>query len=338
MSSPAQTIGGHTDETAIDQLAALLKSSGDRLRLEILRVLDKKSFGVQELCSIFSVRQPTMSHHLKVLAKAQLVTTRREGNSIFYHRHHRSPAPQWQSLWHELLAVVDALPLDPDLQRRIAAVHSDRAESSRQFFQQNAGRFRAQQELIAEYRQYAQALRKILQGAELPQCRLALEIGPGEGAFLADLSTLFEHVVALDISMPLLTLAREFARQHQLDNIEFLHGDSGAALELGLQADCVVANMVLHHTASPAELFQDIFKLLKHGGSVFLSELCLHDQTWTRDACGDIWLGFDPEDISHWAAAAGLREGQHLYYAQRNGFSVQVRQFVKTTPSEAANQ
>ena len=67
-------------------LTRLCKASGDSLRLLVLRVLRKDSFGVSELCSIFDIRQPALSHHLKVLSSAGLVAARREANSIFYRR------------------------------------------------------------------------------------------------------------------------------------------------------------------------------------------------------------------------------------------------------------
>ncbi len=66
-----------------NDLAATLKAAGDPLRLEILRLLARDSFGVMELSRIFDTKQSGMSHHLKVLANAGLVATRREGNSIF---------------------------------------------------------------------------------------------------------------------------------------------------------------------------------------------------------------------------------------------------------------
>jgi len=72
--------------------------------------------------------------------------------------------------------------------------------------------------------------------------------------------------------------------------------------------------------------------MLLPGGSLFLSELCRHDQTWAREACGDIWLGFEPDDITRWAADAGLETGRQLYFSQRNGFSVQIRQFLQPSP------
>jgi ubiquinone/menaquinone biosynthesis C-methylase UbiE/DNA-binding transcriptional ArsR family regulator len=318
-----------TSDGSFLQLSALLKASSDVLRLEILRVLDKKSFGVQELCKIFAIRQPAISHHLKLLAQTGLVATRREGNSIFYHRHHQAPAALPQGLWQNLMDAVDALPLRPDLLTRVAMVLKDRAASSQQFFEQHAKQFRGQQEQIADYQQYMGPVKQFIDTAQLPGRDLALEIGPGAGAFLTVLSPAFKRVLACDISPSMLALARECAHQQQLDNIEFILCDSAELLTQPLRPDCIVANMVLHHVPSPADMVQDVAALLSPGGSFFLAELCRHDQTWARDACGDLWLGLDPDDLTRWAQGAGLQQGRHLYFAQRNGFSVQIRQFTK---------
>jgi ArsR family transcriptional regulator len=40
-------------------------------------------------------------------------------------------------------------------------------------------------------------------------------------------------------------------------------------------------------------------------------------------------MGFEPAQLSHWARSAGLVDGSSLYLAQRNGFRVQLRLFVK---------
>ena len=329
-SSPQQTPDDDVGDHPYAPLSSLLKASSDTLRLEILRVLDKKSFGVQELCKIFAVRQPAMSHHLKLLAQNGLIANRREGNSIFYHRSHQAPSAQSQALWQSLLATVDALPLRADLAARIAMLHLDRAASSQQFFEHNADRFRAQQEQITDYRHYSAPVKQFIDTAQLPARQLAYEIGPGEGAFLGELSADFKRVTACDISPSMLALARDYAQQQGLDNIDFILADSQQLVIQQPQADCVVANMVLHHVPSPADMVQDIAAMLRPGGSFFLAELCRHDQSWAKDACGDIWLGFDPDDLTHWARDAGLQQGRHLYLAQRNGFSVQIREFNKS--------
>ncbi|MCK9564075.1 MAG: helix-turn-helix domain-containing protein, partial [Bacteroidales bacterium] len=58
----------------LDDLASLLKAAGDSLRLEVLRALRANAFGALELADIFAMRQNALSHHLKLLARAGLVS------------------------------------------------------------------------------------------------------------------------------------------------------------------------------------------------------------------------------------------------------------------------
>ena len=76
----------YTEGSDIDQLTVLYKALADQLRLQILRLLRNESFGVLELCRILEIKQSALSHHLKILSPADVVTPRREGNSIFYRR------------------------------------------------------------------------------------------------------------------------------------------------------------------------------------------------------------------------------------------------------------
>src|SRR6195952_5982423 len=94
-----------------DELAALCKAGGDPLRLSVLRALSNDSFGVLELAQIFAIGQSGMSHHLKVLAQAALVATRREGNAIFYRRALPHTEQMGGKLHADLLEEVDNLTL-----------------------------------------------------------------------------------------------------------------------------------------------------------------------------------------------------------------------------------
>ena len=310
-----------------DELAALCKAGGDPLRLNVLRALSNDSFGVLELAQIFAIGQSGMSHHLKVLAQADLVATRREGNAIFYRRALPHTEQIGGKLHAALLEEVDGLTLPDDVQARIGLVHRQRANASQDFFARTAEKFRAQQDLIAGLPQYRDSLLSLLDKLSFDADATAVEVGPGDGGFLPDLAQRFRHVTGLDNSPAMLDLARSICERNALDNVELKLAD--ALSDANVFADCVVLNMVLHHFAAPAEALKQLANLLRPGASLLITELCSHDQSWAREACGDLWLGFEQEDLARWAIAAGLVPGESLYVGLRNGFQIQVRHFQR---------
>ncbi|KJH79454.1 MULTISPECIES: ArsR/SmtB family transcription factor [Pseudomonadaceae] len=313
-----------------DQLAALCKAGGDALRLNVLRALASDSFGVLELAQIFAIGQSGVSHHLKVLTQAGLLATRREGNAIFYRR----TLPQGETLGGRLHAAlleeVDQLVLPFDVQARIAAVHAQRSAASEDFFIRMAGSFQARQDLIAGLPQYRDSVVALLNALNFAPSATALEVGPGDGSFLPELAHRFAHVVAVDNSPAMLELARARCEQDALDNVELKLAD--ALQDECPSADCVVLNMVLHHLAAPGEALKQLARLVNVGGSLLLTELCSHNQSWAREACGDLWLGFEQDDLARWADAAGLTPGESLYIGLKNGFQIQARYFSRPTP------
>jgi len=310
-------------------LPNLLKAAGDGFRLEILRVLAQDSFGVLELCRIFAAKQSGMSHHLKVLTSAGLLSTRREGNSIFYRRAYLVPDSPLASLQQALFASIDQLPITEAVQTQLRELEQERSLASQHFFAENAHKFREQQDLIASYPVYAEHMIQLLNNTPLRNWTLALEVGPGEGEFLPVLAQKFSQVVALDSSAEMLSKSKDYAQKQNLRSMEFIHGDTHVLAKKKVLADCIVVNMVLHHTPSPADIFQDLSKSLAPGGALLICDLCRHEQAWAREACGDLWQGFEPQDFSRWASAASLTEGQSVYFALRNGFQIQLRQFFK---------
>ena len=310
-----------------DALAAFCKAAGEPLRLNILRALSNDSFGVLELAHIFATGQSGISHHLKVLTQAGLVTSRREGNAIFYRRSLPQQHSPHEFLHNALFGSLDELPMPADVALRIKHVHAQRAEASQEFFERMAGDFQSRQDLIAGLPQFRDSLLALLDSLTFPAEATAIEVGPGDGGFLAELSSRFQQVRALDNSPQMLELARQTCTKHGLHNVQLqladaLHDDVAAA-------DCVVVNMVLHHFAVPADALCQLARLLKPGGSLLITELCRHDQDWAKQACGDLWLGFDQDELAQWADAAGLIPSESLYLGLKNGFQIQLRHFAK---------
>ena len=60
------------------------KALADPTRREILRLLRKREMTAGEIAERFDMTKPTMSHHFAVLKDADLVTSRRDGQTIWY--------------------------------------------------------------------------------------------------------------------------------------------------------------------------------------------------------------------------------------------------------------
>jgi len=316
-------------------LALQLKAAADPLRLDILRVMASGSFGVLELCRLFTIKQSGMSHHLKVLTNADWITSRREGNSIFYRRANLNSSNPQARLQQQLFDTLDAQPLESTVAAGIDTIQTERGNLSQRFFSDNADKFREQQDLIASYPVYAEQVLELIDATSIAHGTNAkiLEVGPGEGECLLSLGKRFSHVTALDNAKVMLEKAKQTTAGQS--GIHFMHGDTGKLKQTHCENfDAIVVNMVLHHTPNPREIFSDLSALLHADGVLFITDLCRHDQSWVRDTCGDLWQGFEPEDFTTWADESHLREGQAIYFALRNGFQIQVRQFFKNSSKE----
>lgn len=64
--------------------AAICKTLGSPVRIEILNLLQDREKTVGELAEGLDLKQANVSQHLAVLRQRQVVATRKEGTSIYY--------------------------------------------------------------------------------------------------------------------------------------------------------------------------------------------------------------------------------------------------------------
>ena len=74
---------------AADELAPMFKALGDPVRLRLLSLIASAGSEacVCDLNDAFNLTQPTISHHLKVLREAGLVSSERRGTWVYYRLH-----------------------------------------------------------------------------------------------------------------------------------------------------------------------------------------------------------------------------------------------------------
>ena len=72
------------DDHTITMVANAMKQLGDPSRLRIFWLLCHTEECVIDIASIVNMTSPAVSHHLKLLKNAELITSRREGKEMFY--------------------------------------------------------------------------------------------------------------------------------------------------------------------------------------------------------------------------------------------------------------
>lgn len=72
------------DEDELYDLAELFKVFGDSTRIRILFALFEEDICVCDLASALGMTQSAVSHQLKILRQARLVSARREGKQVIY--------------------------------------------------------------------------------------------------------------------------------------------------------------------------------------------------------------------------------------------------------------
>ena len=68
----------------IIEMNIVFKALNDATRREILEMLQKKDLTAGEIAEKFRISFPSISHHLDLLKQAQLVTTKKEGQYVYY--------------------------------------------------------------------------------------------------------------------------------------------------------------------------------------------------------------------------------------------------------------
>jgi arsenite methyltransferase len=110
-----------------------------------------------------------------------------------------------------------------------------------------------------------------------PEC-VVLEVGCGTGTLALELAPLVSHIHAVDVSPQMCKIARRKAADAGVDNVTF-HADAFDEMETFEpgQFDVVCAYSILHLLPDHRATLAKIFRLLKPGGNLVSSTVCLGD-------------------------------------------------------------
>lgn len=279
----------------------IFKALADATRLRLVYILYRYELSVNELALILGMGQSRVSRHLKILAEAELLVSRRDGLWVFY----SAPA---QGAGREFLdAVLPFIPADDVRQADLTLagrILEERARRARQFFNAIADDWDdLNHEILGDFNLPERAL------AALPRpCAAAADLGCGTGEVLAGMLGRTDLAIGVDGSARMLDLcrARLGARALASGRASLRIGELSHLPLADQETEFACINLVLHHLARPREIFHEIRRVLKPGGILFAADFLRHNDENLRQRYGDHWLGFDCAEIEGAVVGAGF--------------------------------
>lgn len=285
----------------------IFKALADETRIRILGVLAQGAFNVNEIIEIFGMGQSRISRHLKILADCGLVTSRREGNWIYYALRRADEEPDISAALDLALRSAAKFPsYRTDLQR-IESVMQRRRALSKKYFNRVGPDWEELQQEVLDGTDYRERSLEMLP-ADL---ETVVDLGVGAGLMLPALLGKSRRIIAVDSSQNMLQMAREFVDKEEADSAErcdFRLGELEHLPILDRTVDAAVALMVLHHIATPAAAIAEVYRVLKPGGIFVIADLMQHSVEAMREKYADLWLGFSPIEMMLWLKNAGFAD------------------------------
>ena len=134
---------------------------------------------------------------------------------------------------------------------------------------------------------------------------MVADIGSGTGFLSEGLTDKPVSIIAIDQSREMLKqMKRKF---HDAKNIDYRVGNANHLPVRDNILDYALANMYLHHVDDPPRAIGEIFRILRSGGRLILTDLEAHKFDYMREEHHDIWLGFDHKVVQQWLTGVGFK-------------------------------
>jgi len=297
------------------------KALADSTRIRIYNILLDHELSVNELVTLLDMGQSRVSHHVKILSDAGLLTCRRSGVWSFYSAEKGQAIAGFSQAVRSLFNEESSLGDDLDTAAKIIG---ERSVTTRQFFNTIAPQWDSLKKEILGSFDINVAISNDLEGFHV-----AADLGCGTGELMSYLKNKAGRVIGVDSSQKMLEEARKRFAGHngdvdlRLGELEHLPMKDG-------EADLAVISLALHHLSEPQFAVKEASRVLVKGGTLIVAELEPHGNEALRKNYGDRWLGLSKEEVSDWLAQSGFKLGRitshnlhkslvlHIYTSKNN--------------------
>lgn len=115
-------------------------------------------------------------------------------------------------------------------------------------------------------------------------------------------------VYGLDMTMEMIDLARQHAAEAGVDNVEFIEGLIEDIPLAANSVDVVISNCVINLSTDKQDVFDEMFRVLRHGGRVGITDVVAEDHLTAEDRVErGSWVGCIAGALSFSEYEDGLR-------------------------------
>lgn len=273
-----------------DRIFSTLQTLSDPLRVRILHVLAQGEFSVGELTQIFQTAQSTMSRQLKLLQNMGWIQKRTEGTGSWITFQPPLLNEDDQSIWN-ILHDKSAVTAQSDV-HKAKTLLSLRQTDSEHFFQTIKERWGALRTSLFGDQFLLPTLLSLL-----PSSLSIVDLGCGNGDTLLALAPHIDHLVGIDRSPSMLSLAKDRCVDHP--HIVLKEGVLESLPAKNEQFDVALCILVLHHVPNIHTVLGEIARVLKPNGRLIILDMKTHKKQEFQKQMGHKHLGFSKEDFVH---------------------------------------
>jgi ubiquinone/menaquinone biosynthesis C-methylase UbiE len=174
---------------------------------------------------------------------------------------------------------------------------------SRQYFDNIAASWNA---MRSEY--FKDEVRdRILQKLEIEN-KIVGDFGCGTGFISLGLAAKNPNIIfSLDQSLNMLKELKRESISLGFNNIYPIRSSLSDLALFDESLDAITINMALHHVVEAGKSLEEMYRVLKYGGKLVVSDVLEHNGKWAREEMFDEWLGFSAGQIIKWLEQAGFK-------------------------------
>ncbi|MDH5720073.1 MAG: metalloregulator ArsR/SmtB family transcription factor [Spirochaetia bacterium] len=231
-----------------------IKTFSEPLRIRILLLLKEASLSVSEIVSIIGQSQSNISHHIKMLKDGNLIKQDKQGSINLYSLIENPEVPSlMRPFWDNFSQIGREVSENSEDMRKLILVLSNRQNNINSLTWADWRKAQPDLPYTAE-----------VAFAGMPRNETALDIGCGDGTFLAQLKENFTRLYGIDISLNQINEAKK----NISENIFLLNADANDLPFQEKSIESVYLRMVLGFIPKPVDALKEALRILKPMGRV----------------------------------------------------------------------